>query len=157
LVGITDANLLGLPEGLKLSDELGLLKGEELGLPNRSSNGDELGDPDGLANTPLGTLIGISEGTALGDPDGLADGDELRISLGTPLGVPLVPELGFTDILGGELGISLGCSLGGKVTVASNPRSERLAEKSSDATESSLSAAATSVLTPEEGGAVRVI
>jgi len=134
----------------ELSD--GTAVGATVGDLERDSEGESVGN----GNT-LGTLLDTLEGTALGNLDGLVEGDELGISLGTSLGVPLGPELGFTDVLGGELGISLGCSLGGKITVASNPRSERLAAKSPDATESSLSAAATSVLTPEEGGAVIVI
>ena len=65
--------------------------------------------------------------------------------------------MGFTDVLGGELGISLGCSLGGKITVASNPWSDRVPANSPDEIESSLFVAVTSVLTQVQGGAVIVM
>jgi len=145
---LTPPNFEGDAEGLSDGNAVEATVGDL----ERDSEGDSVGD-----SNALGTLLGTLEGTALGNPDGLAEGDELGISLGTSLGVPLGPELGFTDVLGGELGISLGCSLGGKTTVASNPRLERLDAKSPDAIESSLSAAATLVLTPVEGGAVIVM
>ena len=62
-----------------------------------------------------------------------------------------------TDVLGGELGTSPGCSLGGETTVASNPGFDRGFSKLPDEIETSLSEAATSVLTPVKGGAVIVM
>jgi len=87
-----------------------------------------------------------------GDIDGLPFDDSEGLLEGEADGA----ELGLLDKLGGALGAELGSSLGGKITVANSPPAARDSANLPLLICSSFILAASSVLTPVNGGAVIV-